>query len=91
MHKYLRKTMGFEGVIITDALGMSGVTKKVSNSREAAVLAVLAGNDMLCTPYGKTSRDAIYKAYKNGRISKDRINASVKRILIMKLKYGIIK
>ena len=91
VHKYLRKNMGFEGVIITDALGMSGVTKKVSNNGEAAVLAVLAGNDMLCTPYGKTSRDAIYKALKSGRIKKEQVNDSVRRILKMKIKYGIIK
>ncbi len=91
VHKYLRNEMGFEGVIITDALGMSGVTKKVTNNGEAAVQAVLAGNDMLCTPYGKTSRDAIFKAVKSGRISKKQINNSVRRILKMKIKYGIIK
>ena len=91
VHKYLRKNMGFDGVIITDALGMSGVTKKVSNNGEAAVLAVLAGNDMLCTPYGKTSRNAIFKAVKSGRISKEQINNSVRRILKMKIKYGIIR
>ena len=46
---------------------------------------------MLCTPYGKTSRNAIVKAVKSGKIKKERINRSVERILILKLKKGIIK
>ena len=46
---------------------------------------------MLCTGYGVTAVNAIYKAVKSGKISKKRINASVRRILRMKLKYGIIK
>lgn len=90
VHKYLRKKLGFEGVIITDALDMNGLRKKVKNNGEAAVLAVKAGNDMLCTPYGKTAVNAINKAVKAGTISEKQINTSVKRILKMKLKYGII-
>ena len=83
--------MKFNGVIITDGLDMEGVRKIGKNDGEIAVLAIQAGNDMLCTPYGKESVDAIYKAVKEKRISEKQINTSVKRILKMKIKYGIIK
>lgn len=91
VHDYLRKNMKFNGVIITDGLDMEGVRKIGKNDGEIAVLAIQAGNDMLCTPYGKESVDAIYKAVKEKRISEKQINTSVKRILKMKIKYGIIK
>ena len=91
VHNYLRNTMKFKGVIITDGLDMKGIKNKIKNDGDVAVLAVQAGNDMLCTPYGKTSLNAIYKAVKKGKISKKQIDSSVKRILKMKLNYGIIK
>ena len=89
--KYLREDMGFEGVIVTDGLGMAGVRKKYGSDAKVAVKAVKAGNDMLCTPYGKTSLKAINNAVKNGEIDEARIDESVRRILKMKLEYGIIK
>jgi beta-N-acetylhexosaminidase len=89
--KYLREDMGFEGIIITDGLGMAGVRKKYGSDAKVAVKAVKAGNDMLCTPYGKTSLKAIKSAVKNGEIDETRIDESVRRILKMKLKYGIIE
>ncbi|MBE6817336.1 MAG: beta-hexosaminidase [Ruminococcaceae bacterium] len=91
VHQYLREDMKFDGIIITDGLGMKGVVNKYGSNEEVAVRAVKAGNDMLCTPYGVTSVNAIYQAVKDGEISEKRINASVRRILRVKLKYGIIK
>ena len=91
VHNYLRSEMGFEGIIITDGLGMNGVKKKYGSNAQIAVKAVKAGNDMLCTPYGETSLNAIIKAVKSGEIKESRIDESVKRILIVKLKYGIIE
>ena len=44
-----------------------------------------AGNDMICTTRYKDQFQAVYKAFKDGKISKAQINESVKRILIMKL------
>ena len=90
VHNYLREDMGFDGIIITDGLAMEGVKKKYGSNAEIAVKAVKAGNDMLCTPYGKTSLSAIKKAVKSGEIKEKRIDESVKRILLVKLKYGII-
>ena len=90
VHSYLRNEMGFDGIIITDGLSMDGVKKKYGSNAEIAVKAVKAGNDMLCTPYGSTSLSAIKKAVKSGEIKESRIGKSVKRILRVKLKYGII-
>ena len=90
-HKYIRDELGFDGVIITDGLAMQGVRDRYGSDAEIAVKAVKAGNDMLCTPYGKTSVKAITKAVKDGEIDESRINDSVRRILKMKLYYGIIE
>lgn len=91
VHRYLREEMKFDGIIITDGLGMRGVVNKYGSDEEVAVRAVIAGNDMLCTPYGKTSLYAIRNAVNDGDISEKRIDDSVRRILKVKLKYQIIK
>ena len=85
VHKYLL------GVIITDELSMTGAAAFAGSSSKAAVKAIQAGNDMICTTQYKEQFDAVYKAFKDGKISKSQINESVKRILIMKLDRGIIK
>ena len=90
VHNYLREEMHFEGIIITDGLDMEGVKKKYGSNEEIAVKAVKAGNDMLCTPHGATSLNAIKKAVKSGEIKESRIDESVRRILRIKLKYGIV-
>ncbi|MGN1122740.1 MAG: glycoside hydrolase family 3 N-terminal domain-containing protein [Eubacterium sp.] len=92
LHTYLRREMGFDGVIISDGLGMRGVMDFVGGSKEeAAVRTVLAGNDMLCTASYKTQYPAVLKAVKDGRIKESQIDKSVKRILILKLNRSIIK
>lgn len=90
---YLRNDMGFEGVIITDGLGMKGVTDFVGGDQgAAAVKAIKAGNDMICaTGNYKACYKALKKAVKDGKIPKKQIDKSVKRILIMKIRRGIIK
>jgi len=90
--KYLRKDLGFEGVIITDGLDMKGITDHVGGSRgKAAVKAIKAGNDMICaTGDYESYYKALVKAVKSGKISEKRLNASVKRILVMKLKRGLL-
>ena len=92
VHKYLRNEMDFDGVIITDGMGMSGIMDFVGGDEgKAAVRAVRAGNDMLCvtTDYNvcyKALRDAV----RSGEISKKQLNRSVKRILEMKIRRGLI-
>jgi len=90
---YLRNEMCYDGVIITDGLGMKGLTEYAGgSSAEAAVRAVEAGNDMLCVTVDHSKCfKALVKAVRNGRISKAQINDSVKRILIMKIRRGLIK
>ena len=92
VHRYLRNDMGFEGIIITDGLGMSGITNFVGgDSGKAAVMAVRAGNDMLCVTVDyMTCYKAIRDAVKTGEISRKQLDRSVKRILLMKIKRGII-
>ena len=92
VNRYIRNSMDFDGVIITDGLGMKGVTKFAGGDQgKAAVLAVQAGNDMICaTGNYKKCYEALRKAVKNGKIDAEQIDASVKRILMMKIRRGII-
>lgn len=86
----LRGELGYEGVIITDALGMKGVRDKYGDA-EVAVRAVLAGVDsLLMTPDMDASYAAVQAAVASGRISEQRLNESVARILHLKLKQGIL-
>lgn len=89
VHELLRNDMGFDGIIITDDLIMGGVTEYGSHE-EIAVAAVLAGNDMLCTGNYKVQYKAVLKAVASGRITEERIDESVKRILLLKLQLGVI-
>lgn len=92
VHKYLRNEMGFEGIIISDGLGMAGVVDFVGgNDGEAAVRSIEAGNDMICSNNYKVQYKAVLKAVKNGKIKEKQINESVKRILKVKLNRGITK
>lgn len=87
---YLRDIMGFEGVIVTDSLTMAGVLAYTKSPGKSAVLAVKAGNDLLCTSEYKKAYYALKKAVKNKEIKEKRIDNAVRRILIMKCRHGII-
>lgn len=83
----LREDLGYEGIIITDALNMGAVANQYS-SGEACVLAIEAGADMLLMPVDfESAYEAVLAAVKEGRISEDRIDESVRRILHVKLSY----
>ncbi len=82
----LKGELGFEGIVITDALDMGAVTDSYG-SGEAAVMAVEAGADMLLMPQNLgEAYDALLAAVKSGRITKERIDESVRKILTQK--YG---
>ncbi len=82
----LRHRLGFEGLIVTDALVMGAITK-CYGSDEAAVLAVEAGADILLMPVDPEGAiQAVCEAVKTGRITVDRIRASIERIWRAKLK-----
>lgn len=88
VHQVLRKDLGFDGVIVTDGLEMSGITKFIADPGKAAVKAVQAGNDLLCTGTPVEQYEAVLAAVKDGTISEERINESVLRILNMKKAMG---
>lgn len=86
----LRNQLGFNGVIITDSLDSPAITNFYSTA-DAAVNCVMAGADMLLSPGGiDSAADGILKAVAEGKISEERINESVRRILQVKLNRGII-
>ena len=88
----LREEMGFEGIIVTDAMSMDAIDDNWG-AGEAAVMAVLAGADIIMatgTPAQQTETfNALYDALKRGEISGERLDASVRRILKIKHKYGL--
>ena len=90
----LRNQLGYDGVVITDGLYMGGISQKWSLS-EAAVLAIIAGNDMIEGPYTPglvaSVEAALQQAIQTGRLSIARVNQAVERILLMKIHYGMIK
>ncbi len=84
----LRDEMGFCGVIMTDDLSMDAIGD-FTESGEAAVLAVMAGADLLCCSDTERQYEAVIQAVYEGRISEERIELSVRRILEAKEKIGI--
>lgn len=87
----LREEMGFDGVVMTDALAMKAISERYSNA-DVALMAVKAGVDMLLCPQDLDSAiQAIMTAVENGDIPEARIDESVMRILRLKEKRGILK
>lgn len=89
VHGYLRQVMDFQGVIITDDLVMEAITD-VYGAGEAAVLAVLAGNDLLCSSEYTVQYEAVLAAVLEGRISIDILNDAVRHVLQWKMDLGLI-
>lgn len=82
----LRQDLGFEGLVVTDALVMAGVAKWASPA-EVCVQAIVAGADILLMPLDPVMAiDAVEQAVATGRLSADRIAASVTRIRAAKQK-----
>jgi beta-N-acetylhexosaminidase len=82
----LQKQLGFQGLIVTDALDMAGLTKLFANDvGRAAVEAFKAGNDLLIIPADLgASYQAMMKAVLSGEIPQKRLDASVLKILKIK-------
>lgn len=80
----LRGTLGYEGIVITDALDMGAVTEGYS-SAEAAVKAISAGADMLLMPEDfEEAYQGVLEAVQDGTISEERIDQSIERIYNVK-------
>ena len=89
VHDILRNELEFDGVIITDDLYMDAISSYLGNE-EAAVKAILAGNDLICTTDFEAQIPAVIDAINNNIISEEQINESVYRILKLKVKLGLI-
>ncbi|MBQ1815898.1 MAG: beta-hexosaminidase, partial [Ruminococcus sp.] len=90
VHALIRDKLGFEGVIMTDDLIMEAITEYIGDEN-AAVLAVKSGNDLILSSNYEEQYPAVLDAVKTGEITEKQLDASVKRILTMKLKRGIIE
>lgn len=85
----LRDDMGYNGLIFTDAMDMKGVTKFYPNGIAEAE-AFLAGNDVILLPENLPKAiNAIKQYMKEGKISQNRLDESVERILRAKYKLGL--
>ena len=96
-HKFmtdiLRTQFGYDGVAITDALYMGGISDRWSEP-EAAVLAIQAGNDMILSPMGSARTaaviEALRQALQDGQLSMARVNEAVTRIIALKMQYHLL-
>ncbi len=87
----LRKELGFKGLIVSDAMSMSGLTLYFDQD-EAAVRAFLAGIDILEKPADvDLTIKGLRNAVNSGRISENRLNESVRRIMAWKHEIGLMK
>lgn len=89
VHQYLRQALGFGGVIVTDDLYMQAITDTYG-VEEAAVLAVLAGNDMLCVTEYPRQYNAILEAVNAGRIPFETLDNAARNVLKWKQSLGIV-
>ncbi len=87
----LQKQLGFQGIIVTDALDMAGLTHLFANNiGRAAVEAFKAGNDLLLIPADfPASYSAMVQAVQSGEISEERLDRSVLKILEAKASLGL--
>jgi len=87
----LRKQLGFQGLVVTDAMDMGGITVRYAPG-DAAVRAFLAGADaLLMPPVPDAAYEALLAAVHSGQISQERLDTSVRRILEAKARLGLQK
>lgn len=89
VHSYLRSILGFQGVIVTDDLVMQAIAD-IYGPAEAAVLAVLAGNDLLCSTEYVLQYNAVLEAVETGRVSMVQLDNAVERVLRWKQNLNLI-
>ena len=85
----LRGEMGFEGLIVTDAMNMAAITRRFG-ARDAVVRALEAGADIILMPEDpRAARESLVAAVRSGRVSEARLDRSVARILELKERMGL--
>jgi beta-N-acetylhexosaminidase len=91
MNGILRKDLNFEGLIVTDAMSMSGLTIYFTQE-EASVRALEAGADLLLKPADVDAAfRGVHEAVKKGRLTEQRIEASARKILAAKYDLGLVQ
>ena len=86
----LRKELGFQGVVVTDSMEMGAIEDNYT-SAESTILTIQAGADIVLMPQDYVSAyNGLLAAVQTGRISEERINESVLRILDLKDRYGML-
>jgi len=92
LQKVLRNQWGFEGLIVTDDFRMKSLTQ-ARDPIEGVVRSIVAGADLVMYLGGDYTNvhQALVKAVREGRIPLQRLNESVERILVAKIKYGLAK
>ncbi|GAP46651.1 glycoside hydrolase family 3 protein [Streptomyces azureus] len=87
----LRERLGYDGVVVTDSLGMEGVRTKYGDDR-VPVLALKAGVDQLLNPPDlDLAWNAVLEAVRNGELTEARLDESVLRVLRLKAKLGLFR
>lgn len=87
----LREELGYDGVVVTDALDMAGVRQKYGDDR-VPVLALKAGCDQLLNPPNlSVAWNAVLQAVRNGELTEQRIEESILRILLLKSELGLFR
>ena len=88
IQKKLRNELGYDGVVITDSMGMKAISGKYGPAK-ASVMAIKAGCDIvLCPSSLSKAYSGVLKAVRSGEIPESRIDESVLRIIKLKLKYS---
>ncbi|HLW00280.1 MAG TPA: glycoside hydrolase family 3 N-terminal domain-containing protein [Ktedonobacterales bacterium] len=89
----LRKGLGYNGVVMTDSLSMDAISARWSTP-DASLLAIEAGADVVSGLIGpqviQQTKDTLEEAVASGKLTRQRIDASVQRILLLKLEMGLI-
>jgi beta-N-acetylhexosaminidase len=86
----LREELGYDGVVVTDALDMAGVRQKYGDDR-VPVLALKAGVDQLLNPPKlDVAWNAVLKAVRDGELTEERLEESILRVLRLKAKLGLL-
>ncbi len=87
----LRHELGFDGIIVTDSLGMGALGEVVEDRNEAAVRALAAGADVLLMPPDPSgARDAVVAAVRSGRVPTKRLDEACLRVLRAKADAGLL-
>lgn len=90
----LRDQLGYTGVIVTDGIYMQALWGTYPTMNQVFLAAVEAGNDIICSTWSIDStaqfEQTIHDAVMNGALTKQRIDDSVRRILLLKLRLGLL-